>query len=518
MSNSWVAVAMATVAVATAIPGNSVADNTFGGTEIVVAVLDTGVRPTHQEFSYGGPTNTTDQFVGWWDFTADKAPLHLPGVGTTWDPIVTVPYDNQGHGTGTASLAVGLNKNAVKAASYCPGCKVAIGKVLDGTGSGSIDAISAGIYWAVDNVGADVVSLSLGGAILEVVPVPGALASVDEAIQYARDAGALVVVSAGNGFLNAGVPGMPSELYTLGFSTAALVVGGATVTGNPVATGTFSWDPEVNSWGWSVRMATAASNTSYGTASGTSFSTPLVAGMAGALMATAISNSCPATPDYIERLLKFSAFDNANYPYALEGYGFLATAQFNAATASAASCSLPGRPAVDVSAIYDDAISQRVRETTSNTLDVEGTRNWALSGVAPTNGQGAIGVSTPVGAGELELWDLAVTKGDFITVTATFGVMTDANNDFDVYVYKPGSASDGLLSGTEIVKASANGAGVTETLTFRALETGTYTVAAIGWSIVADQTYSVGASSTGTTPTLSFDGEHGYAGGMAVVI
>ena len=35
----------------------------------VIAMVDTGVNPHHQEFDYGGPSDTTDQLVGWWDFS-----------------------------------------------------------------------------------------------------------------------------------------------------------------------------------------------------------------------------------------------------------------------------------------------------------------------------------------------------------------------------------------------------------------------------------------------------------------
>ena len=59
---------------------------------VVVAVLDTGVRATPQEFDYRGAGSTTDQFVAWWDFTADrKGSLSLPTGPQTWDPRVADP-------------------------------------------------------------------------------------------------------------------------------------------------------------------------------------------------------------------------------------------------------------------------------------------------------------------------------------------------------------------------------------------------------------------------------------------
>src|SRR5688572_18294914 len=98
--------------------------------EPVVAVVDTGLRATHQEFDYRGPTSTSDQVVAWWDFTSEvKEKVALPGPGQLWDTAVRDPYDRQGHGTGTAAMAVGRNAVPEKTPAALPGGKVAIAKV-----------------------------------------------------------------------------------------------------------------------------------------------------------------------------------------------------------------------------------------------------------------------------------------------------------------------------------------------------------------------------------------------------
>ena len=95
--------------------------------------------------------------------------------------------DRNGHGTHCAGTALGRNGIGV-----APGADLIVGKVLSNGGSGSSTGIAAGIRWAV-NVGADVISLSLGG------PPFG---PTRDAIVAARRAGVLVFAAAGNAGFN----------------------------------------------------------------------------------------------------------------------------------------------------------------------------------------------------------------------------------------------------------------------------------------------------------------------------
>ena len=186
----------ATVApVASALPGDPV----------VVAMIDTGVRATHQEFDYRGPTDTDDQFVAWWDFSSEGGGV-LPEVGQTWDTTIPDPYDGNGHGTSTASMSVGRNiaNPGSQNPSAAPGFKLAVAKV--GTAAGSVDGdLAEAIRWARESVKADVISMSIGA----IVSLPAALnADVYREFRFAREDGILVVVSNGNGTGGAGlIPG-----------------------------------------------------------------------------------------------------------------------------------------------------------------------------------------------------------------------------------------------------------------------------------------------------------------------
>ena len=62
-------------------------------------------------------------------------------------------------------------------------------KVLDSTGSGSMAAVAQGITWAADH-GARVISMSLAGS--------AGYSTLQSAVQYAHNKGAVLVAAAGN--------------------------------------------------------------------------------------------------------------------------------------------------------------------------------------------------------------------------------------------------------------------------------------------------------------------------------
>lgn len=116
----------------------------FSGAGIVVAVLDTGIDPSHDAFSGVGLIQQ--------DFTGE-------GNG-----------DQHGHGTHCAGTIFGRTTNGTRI-GVAPGVTTAlIGKVLGAEG-GSSDQIVRAIQWAIEN-GANVISMSLG------MDFPGAVAQL----------------------------------------------------------------------------------------------------------------------------------------------------------------------------------------------------------------------------------------------------------------------------------------------------------------------------------------------------
>jgi len=332
---------------------------TATATDVTVTVIDTGVRATHQEFGYGGPSDTTDQFVGWWDFSTDSG-SHLPAAGQTWDTTFADPYDPHGHGTATASAAVGLNAvpAPTKTQSFAPGAKLAIAKV--GNAAATITNLPAAIKWARETIQSDIISISIG----QIVPAP-ALSAVYGQIEAARQAGILVVIANGNGWANAGVPGEPGFATGYGNSPYALGVGAA---GAAVDSVRVTTDPEVVA-AFGQQVAAHTCDTCYVSKAGTSFSAPRVAGFAAHLKQTGLANGQTPTADYLETLVKYSARDTT-LPPTFEGYGVIDGTQLAGAEAHAAAGTLPTRPSPDLDALYV--------ETVQGTLDTVWTEATSL--------------------------------------------------------------------------------------------------------------------------------------------
>lgn len=513
-------------AAAAVVPLGSATTTSPAPQDVLVAVLDTGAHPYHQEFGDYSAANHGN-FVAWWDFTATFKPNAaqrdpfqnaVNGVVPTWDPVVANPYDDNGHGTGTASLVAGLNVKSCSPStpklSYAPGVKLAILKVLDKGGSGNLDTIALAVRYATEVLHADVLSMSLGATI----PLPGSLGSMDEALKAARAAGTLPVVAAGNGVNNFGLIPAPSELFYNGLSTASLIVGGGNSAGTNLATLTSSLDPEVAAWSDSVCMAKTGTTNQYFTGSGTSMATPLVAGMAATCIKEAKANGKASDPDTTERVLKHAAKDTV-LPYAREGWGFLGTPEFNAAKAACAAGTVPayrpyqGTP-VNPNEAYEAAVADTLRATWSGEA-ISAIFQVSL-GVSPQSGAGVLSTSSPAGLFEVELYKVTLAAGQSFTLTADYGPYVTANlksvQDFDVHFYAPGASSDGMLLDEERLDVAGAGAGAKETLSYTAAAAGTYEVAIVAWSIVGSQPITLSADAP-----LAFESEFLATGNNVIV-
>jgi len=322
----------------------------------VVAVLDSGLLASHQEFDYRGPRSTRDQIAAWWDFTAEvKGAIVLPRAGQAWDTVVRDPYDREGHGTLTAAMAGGRGADRRATPAGLPGVTLAIGKVANGDGT-LADTLAAAITWATDTVRADVISISINS----IVPRPASFdQDVFDALTRARDRGVLIVVANGNGLISAGVPGNPGWATNYSASTKVLTVGASGSAGYLVST-----DPEVTALS-TVVGPSHAGNGAYTDRIGTSFAAPYVAGFAASLIKTARSAGREIAPDRLEQLITFSAKDTSTPPQ-FEGYGVVSQVELAAAQAHARAGTLPGRPSPDLSGTYVEQVAGRLRSTWSD--------------------------------------------------------------------------------------------------------------------------------------------------------
>ncbi|MET7638736.1 S8 family peptidase [Streptomyces sp. NPDC005438] len=205
------------------------------GEGVTAYIIDTGVRVSHQDFE-GRATDGYDAVDG-----DDEA------------------QDGNGHGTHVASTVAGALHGVAKKANV-----VAV-RVLNDSGSGTIEGVVGGIDWVTQNhSGPSVANMSLGG---------GANEALDEAVRNSIASGVTYAVAAGNDASDAGStsPARVQEALTVG----------ATDRNDDAAT--FSnWGPTLDLFAPGVDI-TAAWNTgddATQTISGTSMATPHVAGAA----------------------------------------------------------------------------------------------------------------------------------------------------------------------------------------------------------------------------------------------
>jgi subtilisin family serine protease len=221
------------------------------GAGVIVAVVDTGVRGTHQDLAGSVIPGT--------DLASDAA---------TYDGARNGEVDPGGHGTHVAGIIAAHPNNGVGIAGAAPGVKIMPIRVLDANGSGSSSDVAQGIIWAVDH-GARVINVSLGGG-----PSPG----MRVAIQYALAHQVVTFAAAGNSYQSGNTPTYPAaypEAVAVGAINGYLQHASFSNTGgyvDIVAPGDLIW----STYG--------SGNAQYALMSGTSMATPYATATAALLL------------------------------------------------------------------------------------------------------------------------------------------------------------------------------------------------------------------------------------------
>jgi subtilisin family serine protease len=275
---------------------------TTGSSNIVIAVIDTGVAVNHPdlaaniwtnpgEISGNGIDDDGDGYIddihGWDFYNNDNDPTPDLGDGTSGD-------GNVFHGTFVAGVAAAVSDNHVGVVGASWHSQIMPLKVFTNTGGAPASAIAEAIRYAINHK-ANVINMSFGS------PIPTRI--ISSAIAEASAKGIIMVAAAGNNNSNKrSYPACYSGVISVGGTGSGSLLSGGNASNmstrasftefgpkavdvvapavDIVSTAVLSMTDQVNGEG-------TAGDFTYFYGNGTSFASPLVAGEAALLLARA---------------------------------------------------------------------------------------------------------------------------------------------------------------------------------------------------------------------------------------
>jgi len=246
-------------------------DITTGSSDIVVAVIDTGVDYNHPDLNDNMWVNVAE-LNGVADYDDDGNGYVDDIYGSDFINNEGDPNDDHGHGTHCSGTIAAGGNNGIGVVGVSWNAKIMALKFLGSDGSGdTLGAIDA-INYAIDN-DADIMSNSWGGG--------GYSLALKDAILTANDAGILFVAAAGNSRKNTDRrPHYPSSY------DVPNIISVAATDHNDALAGFSNYGPNsVDLGAPGVTIGSTYPSNSYVYMSGTSMAAPHVAGAAALIMA-----------------------------------------------------------------------------------------------------------------------------------------------------------------------------------------------------------------------------------------
>lgn len=242
------------------------ADGALTGSGVGIAVLDTGIYP-HIDFG--------QRIAAFYDVVRRRREA----------------YDDNGHGTHIAAIIGGSGEASEgRYQGVAPGCHLISVKVLDSKGGGYASDVLAGLRWIREHkerLGIRIVNISVGSYSRRNMNENSALV---RGVDAAWDDGLVVVVAAGNngpGRMTVTTPGISRKVITVGCSDDDKEVN---VMGTKMVdysgrgpTGACICKPEILAPGAAI-VSCSNRDGQYSVKSGTSMSTPIVAGAVALLL------------------------------------------------------------------------------------------------------------------------------------------------------------------------------------------------------------------------------------------
>lgn len=247
-------------------------DKTTGSSSTVIAIIDGGVDVNHIELKNKITSNS-------WDFIENVSAASSSAGGSALE-----------HGTHVAGIAAAFGNNGQGVVGVNWQAKIMSLRALSRSGFAREATVAEAINYAADN-GADVINLSIAGPASDLI---------GDAVAYAYARGVVVVAAAGNHGLNTDHADIFPACADRGGVNMVIGVGASDDDNEAASFSNYGKCVDVTAPG--KRILSTEPGNDYGKMSGTSMSSPFVAGAAGLYLAQHPS----ASPSQVANALKNS--------------------------------------------------------------------------------------------------------------------------------------------------------------------------------------------------------------------
>ncbi len=237
-----------------------------GSSDVIVAVIDTGVDYNHRDLAANMWVNQAER-DGLSGIDDDENGYIDDVYGYNFVYNNPDPMDDTGHGTHCAGIIAAATDNALDTAGVCWNARIMALKFIGSEGEGTTADVVPAIYYAVAN-GADILSNSWGGDEESRL--------LEEALDFAHSQGVIVVAAAGN-------EGSDSPFYPAALDNV-ISVGASDTTDRIWTSSNFGSWVDLAAPGVNILSLKAGPGASTTTMSGTSMACPHVAGACAMLL------------------------------------------------------------------------------------------------------------------------------------------------------------------------------------------------------------------------------------------
>jgi subtilisin family serine protease len=273
-----------------------------GSSDVVVAVIDTGVDYTHPDLAanmwvnageFGKTVGVDDDGNGYVD--------DIHGARVIGGDLSGSPTDDHGHGTHVAGIIAAQADNGIGGVGVAPGVRIMAIKAAQYSGILNASDVARGIYYAVEK-GADVINMSFGGYARSIAE--------EDALTVAFGSAVLVAAAGNHSKVNLPCPS-GANMYPAAYNWVLGVMahgenGRRASFSNFDCTQNDAQEYELMAPG--TQILSTLPQDGYGAWSGTSMATPVVAGIA-ALART----QWPDKQSYSSRFIMGQIASTANY-------------------------------------------------------------------------------------------------------------------------------------------------------------------------------------------------------------